>query len=283
MKTNLAVIGDPIAHSLSPVIHTTVLEELGIDYSYQKIRIPKGELPSFLQSDECHKMQGFNLTMPHKQDVMPHLHYIDRDAQIFDAVNTVKVNGTQLFGYNTDGTGCLRAIEEKGYKCKDKNIVILGAGGVVSTVALKMALEEAKSITVLNRTPEKAKSLAQNVYNRTGKIVTADRLETNITTQYCESCDILINGTPLGMEGIDSDFEDFSFLKALPKDSLVYDLIYKPEKTKLLQTANSIGLNTLNGLGILIYQGLLADEIFMDITLDFPYLKNKIENKLKKM
>lgn len=283
MKTNLAVIGDPIAHSLSPVIHTTVLEELGIDYSYQKIRIPKGELLPFLNSEDCFGMKGFNLTMPHKQDVMPHLHYIDRDAKIFDAVNTVKVDGTQLLGYNTDGMGCLRAIEEKGYKCKDKNIVILGAGGVVSTVALKMALEKAKSITVLNRTPESAKKLVQNVLKRTNKEIAFDSLKTDIIAKYCESCDILINGTPLGMEGIDSDFEDFSFLEALPKDALVYDLIYKPEMTSLLKSANSIGLNTLNGLGMLIYQGLLADEIFMDITLDFPYFKNKIENKIKNL
>lgn len=283
MKTNLAVIGDPIAHSLSPAIHTTVLEELGIDYSYQKIRIPKGELLSFLESEDCFSMKGFNLTMPHKQDVMPHLQYIDRDAKIFDAVNTVKVDGTQLLGYNTDGMGCLRAIEEKGYKCKDKNIIILGAGGVVSTVALKMALEEAKSITVLNRTPESAKKLTQNVLKRTGKEIAFDSLKTEIIAKYCETCDILINGTPLGMEGIDSDFEDFSFLEALPKDALVYDLIYKPEMTNLLKSANNIGLDTLNGLGMLIYQGLLADEIFMDITLDFPYFKNKIQNKIKNL
>ncbi|MBQ7097497.1 MAG: shikimate dehydrogenase [Clostridia bacterium] len=283
MKTNLAVIGDPIAHSLSPVIHTTVLEELGIDYTYQKIRIPKGELPHFLKSEECLGMKGFNLTMPHKQDVMPHLHYIDRDAQIFDAVNTVKVEGTKLLGYNTDGAGCLRAIEEKGYKCKGKNTVIFGAGGVVSTVALKLALEEAKSIVILNRTPETAKKLAQNISNRTGKVITTDALTTDVMTRYCEDCDILINGTPLGMEGIDSDFEDFSFLKALPKEALVHDLIYKPEMTNLLKSANTMGLNTLNGLGMLIYQGLLADEIFMDITLDFPYFKNKIENKIKNL
>ncbi len=283
MKTNLAVIGDPIAHSLSPLIHTTVLEELGIDYSYQKIRIPKGELLPFLESEECFGMKGFNLTMPHKQDVMPHLHYIDGEAKIFDAVNTVKVDGTQLLGYNTDGMGCLRAIEEKGYKCKDKNIVIFGAGGVVSTIALKMALEEAKSIVVLNRTPESAKKLAQNVSKRTGKEITTDSLKIDVITKYCEDCDILINGTPLGMECIDSDFEDFSFLKALSKDALVYDLIYKPEKTNLLKSANHMGLDTLNGLGMLIFQGLLADEFFMDITLDFPYFKNKIENKLKNL
>ena len=283
MKTNLAVIGDPIAHSLSPVIHTTVLEELGIDYTYEKIRIAKGDLPPFLESKQCFEMQGFNLTMPHKQDVMPHLDFIDQDAIVFDAVNTVKVEGNRLLGYNTDGKGCLRAIEDKGYKYKDKNIVIFGAGGVVSTVALKMALEEAKSIVVLNRTLKTAESLAENVLNRTGKTVITGELKTEIMTEYCENCDILINGTPLGMEGIDRDFEDFSFLDALHKDVLVHDLIYKPEMTNFLIQADKRGLDTLNGLGMLIYQGLLADEIFMDITLDFPYFKGKIEERIKNL
>ncbi len=283
MKTNLAVIGDPIAHSLSPVIHTTVLEELGIDYTYEKIRIAKGGLPPFLVSDGCFSMKGFNLTMPHKQDVMPHLDFIDRDAQVFDAVNTVKVEGKRLLGYNTDGMGCLRAIEGKGFKCKGKNIVIFGAGGVVSTVALKMALEKASSIVVLNRTLKTAEALAENVLKRTGKKVTTGELTPDQMTKYCEGCDILINGTPLGMEGIDRDFEDFSFLEVLRPDALVHDLIYKPEMTTLLLRADALGLDTLNGLGMLIYQGLLADEIFLETTLDFPYFKSKIEKRIKKL
>ncbi len=283
MKTNLAVIGDPIAHSLSPVIHETVLRELGIDYFYEKIRIAKGDLPPFLTSDHCFEMKGFNLTMPHKQDVMPHLDFIDHEAVVFDAVNTVKVESHTLSGYNTDGMGCLRAIEDKGYVCKGKNIVIFGAGGVVSTVALKMALEEANSIVVLNRTLSSAVSLAQNVLARTGKSVTTGELTPDVMASYCSDCDILINGTPLGMEGIDKNFEDFSFLKALKRGALVHDLIYKPEATELLKQASSLGHDTLNGLGMLIYQGLLADEIFLDMTLDFPYMKRKIEERIKNL
>ncbi len=283
MKINLAVIGDPIAHSLSPIIHTTVLEELGIEYGYEKIRIAKGDLPPFLASRQCLDLKGFNLTMPHKQDVMPHLDYIDHDAQLFDSVNTVRVKGNQLLGYNTDGQGCLRAIEDKGYLCNGKNIVIFGAGGVVSTVALKMVLAGAKSVVILNRTLSNAQALAENVFKKTGKKIVCGKLNTTEITNHCESCDILINGTPLGMEGVDRNFEDFSFLKALSKDTLVYDLIYKPEMTNLLKTADHLGLDTLNGLGMLIYQGLLADEIFLDTSLDFPYLKTKIQQKLKKI
>ncbi len=283
MKINLAVIGDPIAHSLSPIIHKTVLQELGIDCGYEKIRITKGDLSSFLTSDKCAEISGFNLTMPHKQDIIPHLDFIDVDAQTFNSVNTVKVKKTQLLGYNTDGQGCLRAIESTGHNCNGKNIVILGAGGVASTVALKMAVIGAESVTVLNRTLSGAQSLAENVLDKTGKSIVCGELNITEMTKQCQNCDILINCTPLGMEGIDCDFEDFTFLRDLPKDTLVYDLIYKPEMTNLLKEAARLGLDTLNGLDMLIYQGLLADEIFLDQSLDFPYLKSKIQERMKKI
>ena len=283
MKINLAVIGDPIAHSLSPVIHTTVLQELGIGCDYKKIRIAKGDLSSFLTSDKCFDMSGFNLTMPHKQDIIPHLDFIDRDAKIFNSVNTVKVTGNQLLGYNTDGEGCLCAIECTGHNCKGKNVVILGAGGVASTVALKMVLCGAESVAVLNRTLSSALSLAEDVFKKTGKQIICGELNIADITNHCENCHILINCTPLGMEGVGNDFEDFSFLNVMKKGSLVYDLIYKPEMTTLLKMAARLGLDTLNGLDMLIYQGLLADEIFLDKTLDFPYLKAKIQEQMKKI
>ena len=283
MKINLAVIGDPIAHSLSPIIHTTVLQELGIECGYEKMRIVKGGLSSFLASDKCAELSGFNLTMPHKQDIIPYLDFIDADAQIFNSVNTVKVDGCKLLGYNTDGQGCLRAIEDTGHNCNGKNIVILGAGGVASTVALKMAAVGAKSVAVLNRTLSGAQALAKNVLDKTGTNIVCGKLDIAEMTSQCQNCDILINCTPLGMEGIDCDFEDFSFLQALPKDALVYDLIYKPEQTNLLKMAACAGLDTLNGLDMLIYQGLLADEIFLDTPLDFPCLKAKIQERMKKI
>ncbi len=281
MKINLAVVGDPISHSLSPVIHETVLQELGMDYTYRKIRVKKGELPAFLKSSECISLQGFNLTMPHKQDIMPLLDFVDSDALIFNSVNTVKADGDKLLGYNTDGKGCILGMLDKGYECRDKNIVILGAGGVVSTIALKTATEKAKKITVLNRTLSSAQALADNVYRQTGKEVITATLTTENLCEHCRDCDILINGTPLGMEGIDSDFSDFSFLKVLNPYALVHDLIYKPQTTNLLTHAKELGLETLNGLGMLIYQGLLADEIFLGVSLDLALLKAKIQDKLK--
>lgn len=280
-EIRLDVVGDPIAHSKSPIIHETVLNGLGFDYQYRKVCIPKGGLENYLAEVQKNGINGFNLTMPHKQDILPYLDFIDKEAVVFNAVNTVKVKDGKLLGYNTDGRGCVLAIEEMGYTCKSKNIVIFGAGGVVSTVALKMALEKAESITVLNRTVATAESLAENVKERTGKSVAIGELTLSNMVSALKDCDILINGTPLGMEGISADFENFSFLDSLKCGALVYDLIYNPPMTNLLKEAKKRGFEVVNGLGMLIYQGLLADEIFFDTHLDFALFKKKIENLLK--
>ena len=280
-KIRLDVVGDPIDHSKSPVIHETVLESLGLDYEYRKIRIKKGHLPEYLKEVREKSINGFNLTMPHKQDILPYLDFIDEEALVYDAVNTVTVKDGRLLGYNTDGRGCVWAVEEKGYTCKGKNIVIFGAGGVVSTVALKMVLEKASSITVLNRTLSSAEALAKNIFERTATKINIGKLTLENMKTAMANCDILINGTPLGMEGIDSDFEDFSFLDELNSGALVYDLIYNPPMTNLLKESARRGFEVVNGFGMLIYQGLLADEFFLDRKLSFTPYKEKIEEKLK--
>ncbi len=278
----LAVIGDPIAHSLSPVVHSTVLDELGIEHSYEKLLVTKDELTDFLKKG-CKSLAGFSLTMPHKKACMPHLDFIDDDAQLLGSVNTVKVQENKLLGFNTDGNGFLHALKNKGFDCKDKNIVIFGAGGVVSTVALKLAMAGAKQIVILNRTLSSAQTVAENVLEKTGKKIIFDSLTLDNMSEYCKHCDLVVNGTPLGMEGVDANFEDFSFLKSLKSSSLVFDLIYKPSQTKLLNHASSLGLETLNGLGMLIFQGLIADELFLERELDFAYLNKKVEDKLKNL
>ena len=277
-KIRLDVVGDPIEHSKSPIIHETVLAGLGLDYEYRKVRIEKGKLPGYLEEVRQLGICGFNLTMPHKQDIIPYLDYIDSEAEFYNSVNTVKVQDGKLLGYNTDGYGFLQVITDKGLSCNDKNIVIFGAGGVVSTIAKKMSLEGAKKITILNRTLSAAQKIAESLTDT--EAVTSELTPENMTTAVCD-CDILVNGTPLGMEGISSDFEDFSFFDSLKRGALVYDLIYNPPKTTLLKEAQRRGFDTANGLEMLIYQGLWADKLFLDTDIDFALYKGKIENKLK--
>ena len=274
----LDVIGDPIGHSKSPIIHETVLQDLGHDYEYRKVNVKKGDLETYLDEAKRLGVCGFNITMPHKKDIMAFLDYTDTEALLFDSVNTVRVKDGKLFGYNTDGQGFVQAIYDLDCEVNGKNVVILGAGGVASTIALKCEIGGAKKITILNRTISAAQTIAQKLrrcLTFTGSLTPDD------INSAMPDCDILVNATPLGMCGVENNFEDFSFLDKLKSDALVYDLIYNPEETLLLSEAKKRGFKTLNGLNMLIYQGLYADKIFLEKDLDLLCLKQKIQKKMK--
>lgn len=264
----LAVIGDPIDHSLSPAVHSSALDALGVTYTYEKVQVKKGELEQFLAYAKEEGITGFNLTMPHKVDILPYLSEIDEAAERFQSVNTVRVEDGKFYGYNTDADGYTEALKGAGYEFQDSRVVILGAGGVARTLALEAAFRGAKEICVLNRTVEKAEEICAMVKNRQKVEITAGIMNTASVSAACETCDILINATPLGMQGISEEFEDFSFLNRLPRTALVSDLIYNPDTTQLLFMAREQGLATLNGLGMLIYQALIADQIYLKKEFD---------------
>lgn len=276
----LAVIGDPIEHSLSPWVHGGVMENLNIPYTYEKVQVKQGELQQFLDYAIQKEITGFNLTMPHKVDVLPFLDEIDEEAERFGAVNTVKIENGKLMGYNTDAQGYVLDLESKGYSFQNSRVVILGAGGVVRTLARKAAGMGAKEICICNRTKAKAYEIADLVSAETSVSVSVQGFSVEEICDAARECNILMNGTPLGMHGVERDFGDLSFLDVVPKSALVSDLIYNPEKTKLLQRAESLGLQTMNGLGMLIYQGILADEIYLNQALNKTDLCKKITPKL---
>lgn len=281
MKIKLAVIGDPIGHSLSPMIHTTVLDELGIDYEYRKIHVSPQDLEAFMMSDAAKQLNGFNVTMPHKESIVKYMESVDDEAERCGAVNTVRVEKGKFFGYNTDGDGYAKSLAEIGFELAGKRITLLGAGGAAATVMLKAASLGAAKISLLNRTEATAAELANEVYRKTGVMTEVYPLNTENCRRCCADCDILINGTPLGMAGVSADFEDTSFLEEIGNGGVVSDFIYNPPQTKLLEDAERLGLKTVNGLGMLIYQGIAADEIYLGRELDGKYLKKKIEDRLK--
>ena len=278
---NLAVIGDPIAHSLSPQVHGAALDALQVPYTYQKVQVKKGELPDFLDYVRAQKIDGFNLTMPHKVDILPYLTDIDAAAKRFGAVNTVRVRDGNLYGYNTDAEGYTVALKNAGYQFKDSSVLILGAGGVVRTLALQAAFQGAKEIRILNRTEAKAEEICDLVSAKVPVAISAGSLEMRELCKGCENSDILINATPLGMHGVENDFHDLSFLEYLHKQALVSDLIYNPEVTTLLAKAKERSLATLNGLGMLIFQALLADRIYLDDMFDMDPVYEMVAAKIR--
>lgn len=243
------VIGHPVEHSLSPLIHNMLYHWYNIKnckYDYQEVH--SSNLKVFLAKLKHNHVYGFNVTMPLKMEIC---NYLDvADESVVAGANTVVVRNGQLYGYSTDASGLAKSIQSSGYDYTAKRIVVLGGGAVAETIIPDMIAKEAKSITILNRTEEKATKIAQRHH------IHADALH-NIEI-YMPTCDILINTTPLGMTGMPNDFEDFTFLDHLPATALVYDVIYSPQRTALLKNAQTRGIHTANGLGMLIWQAFYA-------------------------
>ncbi len=273
----LQVIGDPVRHSKSPRIQGAMLAHLGVDLPYTAHTVPKGGLPQYLEWAKAHHIVGFNATMPHKEDLLPLLDQISPEALACQAVNTVCRRAGQWVGFNTDGAGCVCALEHHGL-WQGGTVVVLGAGGAAKAVALQLSQAGAQRVWVCNRTLEKAQALAQA--DCRGVLAPAPFTPEGVA-QRCAGASLLVNCTNLGMEGCPGEFSDFSFLDALPPQAGVMDLIYHPSRTQLLTQARRRGLATLNGLPMLIYQAVLALEHFLGRPLDRPALAAAAQQALE--
>lgn len=271
----LAVIGDPVAHSLSPLIQNTLLEHLGLDYVYLALRIPPQATRQWTEAARLLDFAGFNATMPHKTALVELADELSPDAVRCRAVNTVVFREGRLCGYNTDGEGFLRALREANLPPEGKTVTILGAGGAARAVALKLAEAGACRIAVCCRTPEKA-AMLREVDDR----IHLRSLKPRDLEETLQESDMLINGTPLGMRGVAEHFADLDFLHALRPQAAVCDLIYSPLQTELLARAAEQGHPTLNGLGMLIYQAVLALELFTGTTIDAARARPVVEAAL---
>ena len=260
----LQVIGDPVLHSKSPVLHGAMLSALGLDAAYDARVVRRGELPDYLRWARDHGVTGFNATMPHKEDLLPLLDGIDPAARLTGAVNTVCLREGAWVGFNTDGAGALSALGEVlGFDPAGSTVTLLGAGGAAKAVALALAEAGAERVRVCNRTLERAGELCARHPRLTPAPFDPDTLE-----RLCRGADLLVNCTSLGMEGCPRQFEGFSFLDALPPHGAVFDLIYHPAETELLAQARRRGLRAMNGLPMLVWQAVLALEHFLNRPLD---------------
>ena len=264
---SLQIIGDPVLHSKSPVIQGAMLSALGLDLEYTPHVVRRGELPQYLAWARERGVTGFNATMPHKEDLVPLLDEADPAAKTVGAVNTVCLRAGKWVGFNTDGAGAVAALEGAGLDPAGLTITLLGAGGAAKAVALALSAAGAGRVFVCNRTLSRAQALcAQDPLGR----LSPAAFDVDTLTALAETSQLLVNCTNLGMAGCDHQFEDFSFLDALPRDAAVFDVIYHPAETELLARARRRGLKTLNGLPMLVNQAVLALERFLDRPLDRP-------------
>ena len=253
------VIGDPIEHTMSPVMHNAAFKKLGLDYIYLPFRVKKEDLGRAIVGVRALGIRGLNVTIPHKVAVMSLLDELDPLAKRIGAVNTVVNDGGVLTGYNTDAGGFIQALLEKGVEPQGKGVVVLGAGGASRAVSFVLA-ERGARLTILNRQLELdwAVDLARRISQDFGKEVKALELNDENLARVLESADILVNATSVGMS---PDAGETPLPARLLRPGLVvFDVIYNPIKTRLLREAEEAGARTIGGLDMLVWQGALAFE-----------------------
>lgn len=264
----LCVIGDPISHSLSPLIHNTVYTHLGLNAIYFHVEVSHAQLLEFLSATRIMRIHGFNCTMPHKHAILPHLHTLTASAQAAQSVNTVRIAADGLHGHSTDGIGFSRALFRHALRFCGARVLILGSGGAAGAIAIQAALEGAEEITLLNRTAAHAEAIRELVRASKPEMrVRVCALNEQTLQEQAGRCTLCINATPMGMQGKPA-FETLSFLERLHKDAAVCDLIYHPLETALLTRAHQLGLPCVNGIGMLVYQALSAIEFLLDTPIE---------------
>ncbi len=253
------IIGDPIEHTMSPVIHNAAFKNKGVDYVYLPFRVKKEELGKAIESMRALNIRGLNVTIPHKVAVIQFLDVLDPLADKIGAVNTIVNDDGVLRGYNTDATGFLQTLLERGIEPKEKSAVILGAGGASRAISFILA-ERGSHIVILNRLLELdwAKELASRISWTFAKEVEALELNRKNLARVLEKADILVNATSVGMSPNVNETPVTSDL--LRPNLVVYDIVYNPIKTRLLREAEAAGAETISGLDMLIWQGALAFE-----------------------
>ena len=269
MTKTFAVIGDPIDHSLSPNIHNAAFRELDLDCTYIAYKIPKNELSYGLDALKKIKISGFNVTIPHKIDIMKFLDGTDEDSKLIGASNTVtNLNGV-LTGYNTDMQGFLDPIIQRELDIKNSNILLYGAGGAARAIIVAFAKQNAKKITIVNRTIEKGKELEElgKKLGLNSEIISLENFEGN-KNKY----DFVINSTSIGMKN-----EIFPISQDLiDENSVVYDIVYKPINTDLIKKGKNVNATIIYGYEMLLGQAVRSFEIWMDKKAPYSAMKKAI-------
>lgn len=271
------VIGDPIEHSLSPVMYNAAFRHLKLDAVYVAFKVEKENLKGALKGVRSLGICGMNVTMPHKTAIINYLDEIDPTAKFVGAVNTVLNKNGKLAGFNTDGVGTIKALKENGVDPKGKKFLLLGAGGAGRAIAFQLA-READELTILNRDPNKAKLLAGMLQKKFKTKVIGNGLTYNILKERLKKMDVLINATSVGMH----PHEDQTLVeKALLRPELVVmDIVYNPVETKLLKDAKSVGAKVIHGIDMLVFQGAASFEVWWNRSAPIGVMSSAIMEKL---
>jgi shikimate dehydrogenase len=274
------LIGNPVEHSFSPILHNTAFQHLGLDFIYLVFTVTKESLADAISGMRSLGIKGLNVTMPHKVDVIRYLDRLDETARSIGSVNTILNQKDKLIGYTTDGIGALKALKYHGADPSGKKVVVLGAGGASRSVSFTLA-KEAGELVILNRTLIKAQTLVDNLSAHQGRRpkVRADELNSKNVSKELKDADILVNATSVGMRPQESlSPVDPSLLRS---DLVVFDMVYEPLETKLLAEAKRKGATTVNGLSMLVFQGAVSFKIWTGVKAPIEVMMNAVMEELQ--
>ena len=277
MTQRLGIIGYPIGHSISPVFQQAALDHLGIDATYQAWEVAPDDVGGFVGGLREQGTLGINVTLPHKEAVIPFLDEVDDWATAAGAVNTI-VNRSdakgeaRLTGHNTDGTGFLRALrEESGFSAQGRRILVLGAGGAARGVVLALSRDSAASLTIANRTLARAQLLAQ-LASDNGIESAAVSLTGPGFDNAVQLADLIVNCTTMGMTHGPDEGGSPLLSAQIPSTALINDLVYNPRETPLLREAEQAGARTLGGIHMLVHQGASSFEMWTGQRAPIPVM-----------
>ncbi len=277
----LGIIGDPVEHSLSPVMHNVAIASLGLDYIYVPFPVKQGDLSRALSGFTAVDLLGFSITIPHKQDIIPLLTEISDDAANIGAVNTVWRTATGWKGTNTDAVGFVAPLKTMSRNWSQVTPVVLGNGGAARAVIAGLTNLGCPEIHVVGRNPDKLARFYQSwshapMITSLLKIHNWDNLSSLIP-----ATDLLINTTPVGMSPhVDASPVEEKLMQKLKADAIAYDLIYTPNPTQFLKLAQAQGAMTIDGLEMLVQQGVAALEIWLQQPVPVDVMRDSLKDYL---
>lgn len=277
--TRLAgLLGYPIRHSRSPRMHNLAFDKLGIDAVYLTFEIDNDKLESAINAMRTLDVIGFNVTMPNKQKVIPYLDELSEEAKLIGAVNTVSnVNG-KLKGYNTDAKGFMMNLDNHGVEYIGKKVVMSGAGGAGSAIAIQFALDGVKELVIFDMFEESAKRVAKIINDNTACKAIPYIMDEKHLSQEMHTTGLYVDATPLGMHPYE-DQACVSSADMIPQGITVSDITYAPPMTKLLKMAESRGCKVVTGIGMMYGQGAIAFKIWTGQDMPIDYVRAQMEKE----
>ena len=278
----IGLMAYPIRHSSSPAMHNAAFAKLGLDYAYLAFEVDNDSLEGAVQGIRSLKLVGSNVSMPNKTVVHKYLDKLSPAAEMCGAVNTIVNEDGVLTGHITDGTGYMMSLKDNGVDVLGKKMTIVGAGGAATAIEIQAALDGVTEISIFNRKDEfwaNAEETVRKINEKTNckaqlfDLADLDKLKEEIASSY-----LFTNATGMGMKPLEGQtyIPDKSFLRP---DLIVSDVVYYPRETELLRMAKEVGCKTMNGLGMMLFQGAAAFKMWTGEDMPIEYMKEKLDIK----